>query len=90
MDDTGREAVIYELSRRMYQICDKRSVSCNIDRMVCAIIYLLNSITFINYSFNSQLIYTFIIRFNAFVTKKGLMLLLILTILLNFGFRACI
>ncbi|KAI9122535.1 hypothetical protein K1719_006375 [Acacia pycnantha] len=32
MDDTGREAVIYELSRRMYQICDKRSVSCNIER----------------------------------------------------------
>ncbi|KAF7842937.1 allantoate deiminase 2 isoform X1 [Senna tora] len=32
MDDTGREAVIYELSKRMYQICDKRSVSCLIER----------------------------------------------------------
>ncbi|EXB66978.1 Allantoate deiminase [Morus notabilis] len=32
IDDTGREAVIYELSSRMYQICDRRSVSCTIDR----------------------------------------------------------
>ncbi|KAA8544728.1 hypothetical protein F0562_019568 [Nyssa sinensis] len=32
MDDMGREAIIYELSNRMYQICDRRSVSCNIER----------------------------------------------------------
>lgn len=32
MDDKGREAVIYELSKKMYQICDRRSVSCNIER----------------------------------------------------------
>ncbi|XAR59409.1 Allantoate deiminase [Bertholletia excelsa] len=32
MDDLGREAIIYELSNRMHQICDKRSVSCNIER----------------------------------------------------------
>lgn len=30
----GREAVVYEFSNRMYQICDKRSVSCTIDRKV--------------------------------------------------------
>lgn len=34
IDDMGREAVIYELSNRMYQICDKRSVSCIIERKV--------------------------------------------------------
>ncbi|XP_057549472.1 allantoate deiminase 2 isoform X1 [Amaranthus tricolor] len=32
MDDIGREAVLYELSARMYNICDKRSVSCVIER----------------------------------------------------------
>lgn len=32
MDDVGREAVLYELSNRMYSICDKRSVSCVIER----------------------------------------------------------
>lgn len=32
IDDAGREAVIYELSSRMYQICDRRSVSCTINR----------------------------------------------------------
>ncbi|XP_031395938.1 allantoate deiminase 2 isoform X2 [Punica granatum] len=32
MDDMGREAVIYEFSSRMYQICDRRSVSCNLER----------------------------------------------------------
>ncbi|KAI4332067.1 hypothetical protein L6164_017006 [Bauhinia variegata] len=32
IDDTGREAVIYELSNRMHQICDRRSVSCDIER----------------------------------------------------------
>lgn len=31
MDDVGREAVLYELSNRMYSICDKRSVSCVIE-----------------------------------------------------------
>lgn len=31
IDDTGREAVIYDLSNRIYQICDKRSVSCLIE-----------------------------------------------------------
>lgn len=34
MDDIGREAVLYELSARMYNICDKRSVSCVIERKV--------------------------------------------------------
>ena len=34
MDDVGREAVLYELSNRMYSICDKRSVSCVIERKV--------------------------------------------------------
>ncbi|PON89256.1 Allantoate deaminase [Trema orientale] len=32
INDMGREAVIYELSDRIYQICDRRSVSCKIDR----------------------------------------------------------
>ncbi|GFQ00858.1 allantoate deiminase [Phtheirospermum japonicum] len=32
LDDLGREAIIYELSNRMYQICDKRSVLCLIER----------------------------------------------------------
>ncbi|KAL6546201.1 alpha-amylase 2 [Orobanche minor] len=32
MDDLGREAIIYELSNRMYHICDKRSVLCLIER----------------------------------------------------------
>ncbi|KAI5642027.1 hypothetical protein M9H77_00258 [Catharanthus roseus] len=32
IDDMGREAVIYELSRRIHQICDRRSVFCIIDR----------------------------------------------------------
>ncbi|KAM6551476.1 hypothetical protein CsatB_001284 [Cannabis sativa] len=32
INDMGREAVIYELSDRIYQICDTRSVSCTIDR----------------------------------------------------------
>lgn len=32
MDDIGREAVLLELSNRMYQICERRSVSCKIDR----------------------------------------------------------
>lgn len=32
MDDLGREAIIYEMSNRMYQICDRRSVFCHIDR----------------------------------------------------------
>ena len=34
IDDVGRGAVIYELSDRVYQICDRRSVSCTIDRKV--------------------------------------------------------
>lgn len=34
IDDMGREAVIYELSRRIHQICDRRSVFCIIDRKV--------------------------------------------------------
>ncbi|KAF5729231.1 allantoate deiminase isoform X2 [Tripterygium wilfordii] len=33
MEDIGREAIIYELSNQMYQICEKRSVSCIIERM---------------------------------------------------------
>ncbi|XP_011035488.1 PREDICTED: allantoate deiminase isoform X3 [Populus euphratica] len=32
MDNMGREAVIYELSNRMYEICERRSVSCIIER----------------------------------------------------------
>ncbi|XP_048229005.1 allantoate deiminase 2 isoform X2 [Ricinus communis] len=32
MDDMGRDAVLYELSNRIYQICDRRSVSCIIER----------------------------------------------------------
>ncbi|CAN1225593.1 Allantoate deiminase 2 [Linum grandiflorum] len=32
IDDMGREAILYELSNQVYQICDKRSVSCIIDR----------------------------------------------------------
>ncbi|XP_059439837.1 allantoate deiminase 2 [Corylus avellana] len=32
MDDMGRESVIYELSNQMYQICERRSVSCVVDR----------------------------------------------------------
>ncbi|KAK9724642.1 hypothetical protein RND81_05G088900 [Saponaria officinalis] len=32
MDDAGREAILYELSNKMYNICDKRSVSCVIER----------------------------------------------------------
>lgn len=32
IDDLGREAVLYKLSNRIYQICDKRSVACIIER----------------------------------------------------------
>ncbi|GAB4840932.1 alpha-amylase 2 [Ancistrocladus abbreviatus] len=32
IDDVGREAVLHELSTQMYHICDKRSVSCLIER----------------------------------------------------------
>ncbi|PRQ54573.1 putative allantoate deiminase [Rosa chinensis] len=32
IDDMGREAVVCELSNRLYQICDRRSASCTIDR----------------------------------------------------------
>ncbi|PRQ54563.1 putative allantoate deiminase [Rosa chinensis] len=31
IDDMGREAVVCELSNRLYQICDRRSASCTID-----------------------------------------------------------
>ncbi|KAL3523136.1 hypothetical protein ACH5RR_015970 [Cinchona calisaya] len=31
IDDMGREAVLYELSNRMHQICDRRSVFCTIE-----------------------------------------------------------
>lgn len=31
MDNMGREAVIYELSNRIHQICDRRAVSCSIE-----------------------------------------------------------
>lgn len=31
MDDMGRHAVIYELSNRMYQICERRSVVCDVE-----------------------------------------------------------
>ncbi|KAL5731308.1 allantoate deiminase [Ranunculus cassubicifolius] len=32
MDDVGREAIIFELSKKIYQVCDRRSVSCVIER----------------------------------------------------------
>ncbi|PIA37661.1 hypothetical protein AQUCO_03000308v1 [Aquilegia coerulea] len=32
MDDMAREAIIFELSKQMYQACDRRSVSCVIER----------------------------------------------------------
>lgn len=32
MDDTGREAIIYEFSNRMHQLCDHRNVFCIIER----------------------------------------------------------
>ncbi|KAI7751442.1 hypothetical protein M8C21_022925 [Ambrosia artemisiifolia] len=32
IDDTGREAIIYELSNQMHSICDRRSVSCLMER----------------------------------------------------------
>ncbi|CAK7356418.1 unnamed protein product [Dovyalis caffra] len=32
MDDMGREAILYTLSNRMYEICERRSVSCIIER----------------------------------------------------------
>lgn len=32
IDDMGREAVLYELSKQIHQICDRRSVLCIIDR----------------------------------------------------------
>ena len=41
MDDMGREAVLYELSNRIYQICDRRSVSCSIERKVKTIVTLV-------------------------------------------------
>lgn len=34
MDDTGREAIIYEFSNRLYHMCDRRSVFCNVERKV--------------------------------------------------------
>lgn len=44
MDDMGREAVIYEFSRRMFQICDRRSVSCNLERKVeCSTVFAYGS-----------------------------------------------
>lgn len=32
IDDAGRETVLYELSNQLYQICEKRSVSCILER----------------------------------------------------------
>ncbi|XP_010536943.1 PREDICTED: allantoate deiminase [Tarenaya hassleriana] len=32
IDDVGREAILHDLSTRMYQICDKRSLLCSIER----------------------------------------------------------
>ncbi|XP_024964122.1 allantoate deiminase 2 [Cynara cardunculus var. scolymus] len=32
IDDIGREAILYELSNQMHTICDRRSVSCFMDR----------------------------------------------------------
>ena len=34
MDDLGREAIIYEFSNRIHEICDKRSVLCLVERKV--------------------------------------------------------
>ncbi|KAF5935997.1 hypothetical protein HYC85_027126, partial [Camellia sinensis] len=39
IDDMGREAVIFELSNQMHQICDHRSVSCNIERKLKSAAY---------------------------------------------------
>lgn len=39
----GREAVVYEFSNQVYQICDRRSVSCTIDRKVRDFPVLVNS-----------------------------------------------
>lgn len=46
MDDAGREAVLYELSARMYNICDRRSVSCVIERKVLKFSNFLNCFYF--------------------------------------------
>ncbi|KAL6198667.1 hypothetical protein ACLB2K_028456 [Fragaria x ananassa] len=43
IDDMGREAVVYELSNRLYQICDGRSVLCTIDRKHDANAVICNS-----------------------------------------------
>ncbi|CAH2078475.1 unnamed protein product [Thlaspi arvense] len=32
IDDVGRKAILHDLSTRMYQICDKRSLLCSIER----------------------------------------------------------
>ncbi|XP_056865568.1 allantoate deiminase-like [Raphanus sativus] len=32
IDDVGRDAILHDLSTRMYQICDKRSLLCSIER----------------------------------------------------------
>uniref|UniRef100_A0A2P2L3M0 allantoate deiminase n=1 Tax=Rhizophora mucronata TaxID=61149 RepID=A0A2P2L3M0_RHIMU len=32
VDDMGREAILYELSDQMYQICERRHVSCHMER----------------------------------------------------------
>lgn len=34
IDDVGRDAILHDLSTRMYQICDKRSLLCSIERKV--------------------------------------------------------
>lgn len=34
IDDVGRKAILHDLSTRMYQICDKRSLLCSIERKV--------------------------------------------------------
>lgn len=34
IDDVGREAIISELSNQMHSICDRRSVSCLMERKV--------------------------------------------------------
>lgn len=49
IDDVGRNAILHDLSTRMYQICDKRSLLCSIERKVsewCNLLYTLMSYSY--------------------------------------------
>lgn len=43
IDDEGRESVLYELSNQMYQRCEKRSVSCSLERKVRELLLVLHT-----------------------------------------------